>query len=128
MWFNMSYNLPKSIVVESVSAIDGTAAAASTILTPGSRFYPISVTFELTSVSGFAVVASASVGTNSTSFNNILAITALTSVSTANNILTVPLSSVIASVAASTAIAVKVTTPATATTYVLKVSLLGYYE
>lgn len=126
----MAYKSPLGLSIIQVSNVDGTVGASSTIgTTEGSgRFVPLYVNVQLQSVTGFAVTASISIGTNSTDFNNILPITALTSVDTANEILNVPLVAVISSIAASTAISVKVTTAATATTYIMRISLVGWYN
>lgn len=125
----MAYNTPKSLTFIQVSNIDGTTGATTAIGTTGigSRFYPLYISIELQSVTGFALVASLSIGTNA-GVDNILPITPLTSVSTANLMINLPLIAVISSVAASTAISVKITTGATATTYVLRVTLVGYYS
>lgn len=126
----MAYKSPLGLSIIQVSNVDGTTAASTTIgTTEGSgRFIPLYANVQLQSTTGFAVVASLSIGTNSTDFNNIVPITALTSVSSANLMVNIPLVSVISSVAASTAISVKITTPATATTYVLRVTLVGWYN
>lgn len=126
----MSYKTPLGLSVIQVSNVDGTAAASTTIgTTEGSgRFVPLYINVQLQSVTGFAITASISIGTNSTDFNNIMPITALTSLDTANEIINLPLVAVISSVAASTAISVKITTPATATTYVVRISIVGWYN
>lgn len=126
----MAYKSPLGLSIIQVSSVDGKTAASTTIGTTeaGGRFVPLYANIQLQSTTGFAVVASLSIGTNSTNFDNILPITALTSVSSANLMINVPLVAVISSVAPSTAISVKITTPATATTYVLRVTLVGWYN
>lgn len=125
----MAYNLPSSLTTIQLSNIDGTVAATSTLGTTnaGAKFVPLYANVQLQSTTGFAVVASLSIGTNG-GVNDILPITALTGVSTANLMINLPLVAVISSVAASTAISVKITTGATATTYVLRVALIGFYS
>jgi len=125
----MSYNQPLELRVIQLGGIDGTSAATTSIITTnaGERFMPLFVSIQLQSTTGFAVAASLSIGTD-VGVSNILPITALTGVSAANLMINLPLVAVIPSVAPSTAISVKVTTPATATTYVLRVALIGYYS
>lgn len=124
----MSHNSPSSLTFIQVSNIDGTVVATSTIgvTVAGSRFVPLYVNVQLQSTTGFAVVASFSIGTNA-GVDNILPITALTGISSANLMINLPLVALISTVAPSTTISVKITTAATATTYVLRVGLLGYY-
>lgn len=122
----------RPLAVYSVTGIDGTVLnGTTTIFTTDSssgRFYPISVVCECTSTSGFVVVASVSVGTNSSSFNNILAITALTGTGAANTYLsTATGTTATGSIAAGTAVVLKVTTAATATTFVIKAVIAGFY-
>jgi hypothetical protein len=125
----MSYNLPLPLRVIQIAGIDGTSAATTAIATTnvGERFIPLYISIQLQSTSGFAVAASLSIGTDG-AVSNILPITALTGISAANLMLNLPLVAVISSVAPSTAISVKITTPATATTYILRVALIGYYS
>lgn len=124
----------KPLAVYSITGIDGTVLNGTTTIfttdASSGRFYPVSIVCECTSTSGFVVVASVSVGTNSTSFNNILAITALTGASAANLYAVAAPTGIIAgggSVAAGTAVVLKVTTAATATTYVIKAVIAGFY-
>lgn len=112
----------------SITGLDGTITGSTLIFTPISRFTPVSITIELVSTTGFVVVSSCSIGVNGASYNNILAISALTGIAAANNLLTFPLVTLISSVAAGTGIYVNITTGATATTYVLKVSVNGFYD
>lgn len=116
------------IFTYSVSGLDGTTTGSTLIFTPISRFTPISVTLELTSVTGFVTVASCSIGTNGASYNNLLGISALTGILSANNLLTFPITSLISSVASGTGIYVNITTGAISTTYILKVSITGFYD
>ena len=115
-------------VVYPVYNVDGTAAAATLIFTPGSTFTPTNVVVTLTSVSGFVSVSSLSVGTNATSYNNILPISALTGLIGANISLNIPIVSAISSVSGGTGVFVNITTPAVATSFVLEVSVLGFYN
>jgi len=114
--------------IYSLSGLDGKTTGSTLIFTPISRFTPIFLTMELTSVSGFVTVASCSDGTNGASYNNILGISALTGVLAANNLLTFPIVTLVSSVASGTGVYVNITTGAVATTYVLKVSIKGFYD
>lgn len=125
----MAYKNPNDLVVLTLSNINGALQATSTLATtdPTGRFTPLYVSVQLQSTTGFAVVASLSIGTNG-SVNDILPITALTGISSSNLMINLPLVAIISTIAAATAISVKITTAATATTYVLKVSLIGFYS
>lgn len=125
----MAYNLPLPLRVLQSINIDGTSLATTAIFTTNAaeRFIPLYVSVQLQSTSGFIAAASFSIGTDG-AVSNILPISALTGVSAANLMLNLPLVAVISSIAASTAISVKITTAATATTYILKVALIGYYS
>lgn len=125
----MAYKSSPTLSVLTVSGIDGTALGATSIGTtaPVTRFVPLFVNLETTSTTGFVTVASISVGTNSTSFDNLLAITPMTGVIANNITIQLPVTALSSSVAASTGISVKVTTAAVATTYVLRASIIGFY-
>ena len=125
----MSYKAPQSLAVITLNNIDGTTLATSTLGTTegASRFTPLYISIQLQSTSGFVVAAALSIGTNA-GVDNILPITTLTGISSANLMINLPLVAIISTVAASTAISLKITTAATATTYVLKASLIGFYS
>lgn len=125
----MAYLGTQSIIQKgaSISAIDGTTTGSTLIFTPAALFTPTNIIVTLTGLTGFAVVASCSIGTNGASYNNILPITVLTGMSSVNNILNFPLSALISNVAASTGIYINITTGAVSTTYVLKATIIGYY-
>lgn len=92
------------------------------------RFIPKTIVIELTGASAIIGAATLSVGTNSSSYNNILAATALTGVSTLNNIVMLHLpTTVISSIAPNTDIFVNVSVGATATTANIRVDVDGYY-
>lgn len=124
----MAYRSPLSTEVAYVTGVVGTVQAATLIFTPAARFTPVSVVFELMSVTGFAVVATASIGTNSAAYNNLLVASALTGLSAANNIINFNVTALTSSVASGTGVYVNVSVAATATTYVLKVSIVGFYN
>lgn len=78
----------------------------------------------LVSVTGFTTEPTVSVGTNATSYDNIIGATTLTGLSTADDTFAFTLSQVKAVVPASTSIRFRVSTGATATTYTGYVSLV----
>ncbi len=125
----MAYNQPLELRVIQSANIDGTALGTTAIVTTniGERFIPVYISVQLQSTTGFISAASLSIGTDG-AVSNILPITALTGISSANLMLNLPLVVVLSSIAASTAISVKITTAATATTYVIKVAIIGYYS
>lgn len=105
----------------------------STVINPteGSRrFYPVFATFEIIAASAIVGVPTLSLGTNSSTYNNIMTATALTGLTSVNKILnTSNLLTVVAdSVAPSTEIRVNVTVGAVSTTATLKVMLHGFYD
>lgn len=128
----MAYNIPKSAATNlsyfQLVGLNAANSGTSLIATTGDsdNFIPLYVSVQLSAVTSLLVVASISVGTNG-SVNNILPITLLAGLSSTNLIMNIPLVSVISNIAPATPISVKVTTPATASSYVLKVSLIGYY-
>lgn len=91
------------------------------------RFIPTGVNVSLLNVSGLALVATLSVGTNSTNYNNVSASTLLTGLSTQTQVLALPLIGNLNSIPAGSAVYVRVSIGSTATTYDLNVSLTGYY-
>lgn len=113
-----------------LEGVDGTSLASTPIFTTenGRRFRVLSTIFELTNTSGFVSVATCSIGTNAVTYNNILAVTALTAVSTANAGLQQNILTVVDSIAPSTEVRVNISVAAVATTYFLKVTLIGYYQ
>lgn len=122
-------NVDSNFMAITVENVDGTAAASTKIGTTdaGMQFVPIFVNVEVTALTGFVSVASLSIGTNATSYNDILVITPLTGVISANTILQVPANALLKSVPSATDIFVKITTGAIASSYTLRVSVLGFY-
>jgi hypothetical protein len=122
-------------VLITASGIDSKTAASTAIYvtmngTP--RFYPLWIMFEISDQSGAITgIVSASVGTNSPNFNDILAITALTGLSTINTKILTPLTTTsLISIAPNTSISVKVTTVAIGigATQSFKIMLCGFYD
>lgn len=114
-------------------SVDLKTAAATTLNTTrqgsGIQFMPMYILVRMDTASALATIAaSISVGTNSTSFNNVLAISALTGVLNLGNYLLIPLTTALTAIAEGTAITAKVTTPLTSTgTGVATVAVLGMY-
>jgi hypothetical protein len=112
-------------------SIDAKTTGATKIATTengSQRFIPKTVIIELTAATAVTVVATLSVGTNSATYNNILAATALTGLSALNNIVMIHLpATAISSIAPNTDIYVNVTIGATATTANIRVDVDGYY-
>jgi hypothetical protein len=124
----------KPLAVYAVSNIDGTVLNGTTKIfttdASSGRFYPTSIVCECVSTSGFVVVPSVSIGTNSASYNNVLAITVLTGSGAANLYVGSTPTGIIAgggSIPAGTDVVLKVTTAATATTFVIKAIIMGFY-
>lgn len=122
----------REVIKFTKTSIDAKATGATTIFTTDNgteRFYPLFAIIESTAASGVLSVALVSIGTNSTSFNDILPITTLTGISAANKMISLPLSVAAAtSVAPNTAIKINVTTGATGTSQNIKATIVGYYE
>src|SRR5947207_1682978 len=85
------------------------------------RFYPLYLIVNCSAANTVAVVAALSIGTNSTAFDNLLAITALTGLTTANMSIQVPIVLATGTIAANTSVSVKLTTVATATSQTIDV-------
>lgn len=111
-----------------VSGINGKNTGATLIFTPTSRFSPISVALEVVSTTGFILGSTCSVGTNASSYNDIMVATAMIGMSSNNNLLNMPISTVISSIAAGTGVYLNVSVGANATTYVIKATINGYYD
>lgn len=113
-----------------LQGVDGTSLASTPIFTSenGRRFRVLSTIFELTNTSGFISVATCSIGTNAVTYNNILAATALTGVSAVNAGLQQNILTVTDSIAPSTEVRVNIGVVAIAATYLLKVTIVGYYQ
>lgn len=126
-----SSGVVRSPLVSYVKAgIDGTVLASTSLFTTEAtlgRFYPLEIIFETTATDTVVSVALTSIGTNATSYNNVLAITTLTGVNANNIAIQVPIVLATTSIAASTAVFAKVTTAAVATTYTLRITTIGYY-
>lgn len=117
------------LAVLTVTGIVGTSTGATLIQTTDAnlRFVPILIQIEATAITGLVTPASFSIGTNSATYNNLLAITAMTGITSANLMLQSNITALSSSVGASTGIYINVTTGAVGTTYTLRASILGFY-
>jgi hypothetical protein len=103
---------------------------ASTALTPVStrKFIPTAVTFHYKTVTSLTVVASISLGSNSTAFDNLQAIGVLgANTAVTNTLVSFPLTTLAALDVSTNGLTLKVTTGATATTLTADVHVTGYY-
>jgi len=110
------------------SEVDGTSVGNTLLFTvpSGKTFVPLTASYVLSTVSGLAIVSTISMGSNSSTYNNISSATLLTGLSTQGEALNINLSSP-QTVSGSTDIFVRVSIASTATTYNLKASIIGYY-
>lgn len=117
--------LPQIIRIENVNG----KSSGSTLMQASSqlgKFYPINVAFEIVDVSGLITAATVSIGTNSTTYNNIMAATLLTNLTAILDIRNITLNTGLVVLPASTDVYLKVTGAATATTFDFNVYLLGW--
>jgi hypothetical protein len=124
---NLSQVAPDPFM-QQFSGIDATTGGAVSLFTTennGRRFIVVSINVVCTAANTASVGASVSIGTNSASYNNIVAIAA-TSLTSANTFLGLTILPV--SIAPNTAVKVNITTPAIAISQSLRVDLVGYYS
>ncbi len=113
------------------TGVDGVTPGATligTTLNNGKRFYPIYALINVATADTPIAVGSLSIGTNSTSYNNILAITALTGLATVNTMLKLDFIGAMSSTAPNTGIYLKVTTGFTATSLTFDLVIFGFYR
>lgn len=126
---NVRYTqLAGSTIKYSVSSVNAKTTGSTKIITIPSglgSFYPTSVRIVATAANTVIVPAIVQVGTNSSTYNNILAATTLTALTAVNLYQNYPLIVALTKVDAGTDIYVNVTTGATATTLTLTVSIIG---
>jgi hypothetical protein len=117
----------QGLVAYSVTGVNAKSTGATTIFTTeGERFHPLFVVAEITAASALTIGATVSVGTNSTSFNNIMA--ASVTGTTLNNMLPNALSALTDSVAPGTAVKVNVSVGAVGTSGTMSVTVIGFYS
>lgn len=112
-----------------LTGLDLTQTGATKIGTTdaNNRFVPLFAHIELTAVTGFTSVPSVSVGTNSPNYDNGIPITTLTNMNTVNQMVMQQYANLKKSVSAGTDVYVNVTTAAIATTYIGRITILGFY-
>ncbi len=111
------------------ATVNATSSGNTLIFTTASttRFVPTSITISLNAVSGLSLVATVSVGSNASSYDNISSATLLTGLSVLNNIFRPSISSTGPTIAPDTPVYCRVSIPSTASTYQLIVTVVGYY-
>jgi hypothetical protein len=125
----MSYT--PTLVRTRKSGIDLKTVASTLLFTTenaGKKFIPTRANFIVTAASGLTLPATVSIGTNASSYNNILVATALTGLVAAEKVLPTPLTTAIDRVAANTGIYANVSIAATGISGTLAVDIEGYYE
>lgn len=121
----------KDLQVISVSSINGKTTGATTIFTTenGARaFHPLIIVIECTAASAITVPLSLSIGTNSATFNNIVAITAATGLTATATQFPIHLAVSTAVVPANTGVSLNITTAATGTSQTIAVHIVGFYS
>jgi len=108
--------------------VDATSTGNSLVMTvpSGMIFIPQCANFTLVNVSGLALVSTMSIGSNASSYNNIVPATLLTGLSSANQTYKVNLSGLTTSVPASGEIYCRVSIASTATVYDVVASISGF--
>lgn len=91
-------------------------------------FHPLFVVFKMTAANTITIVPIVSVGTNASTYNNVIALTTLTGLTSVGAMLPTNITTVIGAIPANTAIFANIGTGATATTATLEVHLFGYYN
>lgn len=118
----------QNLVAYVVTGVDIKSATSTTIFTTdeGGRFHPLFVVVELTSASSLTIGGTASVGTNASSYNNIMP--AAVTGTTLNKMLPNALSALTDSVAPNTAVKLNISIAATGTSGTLSCTVVGYYQ
>lgn len=92
------------------------------------RFHPLFAICMVSSASGISLVPSLSVGTNGSSYNDIVTATAMTGLTAVNMMLRSDIVTATATVGPNTDIYVNITVGATATAMKVIIHLFGYYQ
>jgi hypothetical protein len=118
-----------SLFVKRVTGVIATQTGPVAIDTNDASFFrPVHIIVDLNTVSGLGTPPTISIGTNAASYNNILGLTALTSLTLNSSTLQFSLSGAVASVAQNDVINVNISIGAIATTYTINVLVIGFYE
>jgi hypothetical protein len=126
--FGNLYGEGGEIATKSYSAlVDATSTGNTLIATvpSGYRFVPLITAYTLMDVAGLALVSTCSIGTNTSSYNNIQGATLLTGLSTQYQRTGIPLTGIITTADPEDEIYCRVSIASTASTYDLLVSVLG---
>lgn len=118
-----------NLITYVVTGIDLKTTGATTIFTTdsgGDRFHPLFTIIEVTAQSGLAVGSTYSIGTNASSYNNILA-SAVSGI-TSNKMLPTAMSALTDSIAPETAVKINISVAATGTSGSCSVSVIGFYR
>jgi hypothetical protein len=104
----------------------GTATGATAIFTAPQPFVVFAIQAVTIGVTGLILGPSISIGTNSSSYNNVLSISLLTSLTALNNAFNLNTSNPGYVIQTNEVVYIKVTTAALATTYDFQINLIGY--
>lgn len=117
------------LVRYSVSGIDAKTTGTTTLFTSdaGRVFVPTSVTVYCDAATAITVAASISIGTNSTAYDNLVANSLLSGLTSAGKFTTPIYTLGATAVTASTDVVLKVNTAATGTSQTFQVDIVGYY-
>lgn len=106
--------------------VDATSTGNTDIVTLPNGFVFTLVQVLLTNVSGLIIAPTLSIGTNSTSYNNINTAIILTPLATVNNVLNIASSATSIHCSTNDVVKCRVSIAATATTYSIQVLVSGY--
>ena len=118
-------------LVYSAIGINAKTTGATLIATTenGTRsFYPTAVIIESTAATSITLPLLASVGTNATSYNNIMGTTTATGLTSTGNHFPTNLAAVTSVVPSNTGIYFNITTAATGTSQTVNVHVIGFYR
>lgn len=121
----------KSLQIISIPTITATTTGATLLYTTenGTRkFYCVAISLECTTATLVTIPPTVSIGTNSTSYNNIMVTTLATGLLATALHFPIPINTASTVIPANTGIYVNVTTGATATAQTITVHLVGFYS
>lgn len=122
-------NRQNSIYTCKISGIDGKSSGSTLFFTSEVANYRcLYLVLDLTTVSGLVTASTVSVGTNASSYNNLLSGTLLTALSSASSSIVIPMTGVAPDIAGATNIYLNVSGLAIATTYTFNATLVGFYD
>lgn len=127
----MSYN-PNDFtqfIVKGINAKNTGATIIGTTRSANGLFFPIFAIFHVATANTIITPATISLGTNSATYNNILAASAMTGLTAQDTMLQFPLgTAAIAPIAVSTGIYANITSGATATAMTMDITIFGFYK